>query len=267
VVAVLAGLLLLEGGLRLLLGNFGQSHVLTRSDDPAICLELRPGADVTYTGWLLRVPPTRMRVNQLGGRGEEVPPKTPGRLRIATFGDSFTFGQGVEETESWPAAVANALNEHGVDVEILNFGVPGHGTPQSVALAERLIPRIQPDVVLVGVFTNDLSPTDSYCDYGKGDSTVARWMLQNVYIGRLAWILSTPLRGGSIPEGAESPADRFRAALTDLHAAGREGGFLTAAVLLSDRDAYAAQPWCDGCTPAHDLLAGVGVHKIGRAHV
>ncbi len=250
------GALLFEAGLHAILGNFAQSHLLQRADDPDVCLELRPGADIEYTGWLLRVPPTRMRVNSLGGRGAEVPDKTPGRLRIATFGDSFTFGQGVEEDESWPAAMGAALGERGVDVEVLNFGVPGHGTPQSVAHALRVAPRVDPDVVLVGVFTNDLSPQDSYCGYGGGDSTLGRFLLQRVYTTRLLWVLTGPLRGGPpVPEGAAPPAERFLDALERLHARGTTDGYRTAAVLLSDRSAYAAQPWCDGCTPPHDLLA------------
>ena len=251
---VVLTLALLEGGLRLVLGNFAQSLILERSDDPDVCLELRPGADVGSTGWLLRVATTRMRVNALGARGPEVPAKSP-RLRIAAFGDSFTFGQGVQEDESWPAVVKEGLLERGVDAEVLNFGVPGHGTPQAAALARRMAAQVEADVVLLAVFTNDLSPQDSYCGYGDGDSRVERWALQNLYLGRLGWILTSPLRGAAaVPEGAASPEVRFQEAVAGLEAEGQRAGFLTGVVLLTARQTYAAQPWCDECTPPHDLL-------------
>ncbi len=258
-VAVLVGALLFEGGLRLVLGNFAQSRLLQRSADPEVCLELRPGADLTYTGWLMRVAPTRMRVNRLGARGDEIGPKVPGRLRVAAFGDSFTFGQGVEEDESWPAVLQAALRDQAVDVEVLNFGVPGHGTPQAVALAKRVAPIVQPDVVLIGVFTNDLSPADSYCTAGQGDSTAAKWVLQNVYAGRLAYILTRPLRGAPTRPEAARPEERFQASLTAIASAGTVAGYETAAVLLSDRASYAAEAWCDGCTPPHDLITEVPI--------
>ena len=254
-VAVLGACLLFEGGLRVVLGNFAQSRVLQRSSDPAVCLELRPSVDVTYTGWLLRVPATRMRTNRLGGRGAEVGPKVEGRLRIAAFGDSFTFGQGVEEDESWPSAMGAALRAAGTDVEVLNFGVPGHGTPQAVAHAERLAVEVDADLVLLAVFTNDLSPQDSYCGYGEGDSAIARRLQQSVYIARLLRIVVGPLLGGPArPQGAAPPEERFQEALAALDAKAGTSGFRAAAVLLSDRASYAAEPWCDGCTPPHDLL-------------
>src|SRR5436190_20010067 len=40
-----------------------------------------------------------VRSNSLGLRDREMPPKTPGKYRIAVIGDSITWGQGIEENE------------------------------------------------------------------------------------------------------------------------------------------------------------------------
>jgi len=263
---------LLEAGLRLLLGNFGQSRVLQRSDDAATCLELQPRVEMTYTGWRARVPPSRMRTNSYGIRGPEFSfDKPPGRLRIAAVGDSFTFGQGVEEDEAYAAVVGQALRSAHVPAEVLNFGVPGHGTPQSVAMVRRKVVPTQPDLVLIGVFPNDLTPEESYCVYGQGDNVAAAWVLRNVYVGRLLYFMASPVFRPRVQPGmAETlgtPAERFQASLRELAAMGREHDFLTAAVLLTDKQMFIQSAYCQGCQPAHDLVDGTGVHVIDMGPV
>ena len=262
-VSFLVGAILLEVGLRLILGNFGQSKVLVRSDDP----EVRARTDLLYTGWRARVPPTRIRTNSYGMRGPEFSfDKPDGTLRIAVAGDSFTFGQGVEEDEAFVQVAGGLLREAEIPAEILNFGVPGHATPQSVALVrERVVPT-SPDVVLIHVFPNDLSPEESYCLYGQGGHPAAAWTLRNVYLARLLVFVASPWTRPQPEPGTQerlgTPDERFRAALQELARLGRENGFLPAAVLLTDRSQYLQSRHCQGCRPAHDLVEGTGVHVI-----
>ena len=257
----------MELGLRLVLGNFGQSQVLVRSDDPQICLELRPQADLRYTGWRARVPATRIRTNSYGMRGPEFSfDKPPGTLRVAVAGDSFTFGQGVEEDEAFVQVAGALLRESGVATEVLNFGVPGHATPQSVALVrERVVPT-DPDVVLINVFANDLSQEESWCLYGQGGHPAAAWTLRNVYLIRLVVFLTSPWVRPEPEPGTEErlgpPTERFRAALTELVELGRNNDFLPAVVLLTNRSQFVQSRYCQGCRPAHDLVEGTGVHVI-----
>lgn len=266
-VSVLVGVVLMEVGLRLVLGNFGQSRVLVRSDDPEICLEVRAQADLLYTGWRARVPATRIRTNSYGMRGAEFSfDKPAGSLRVAVAGDSFTFGQGVEEDEAFVQVAGARLRQEGIPAEVLNFGVPGHATPQSVALVrERVVPT-SPDVVLINVFANDLSPEESWCLYGQGGHPAAAWTLRNVYLARLGvflasrWVRRSPEPG--MQERLGSPADRFQAALRELAELGRTHDFLPAAVLLTNRSQFVQSRHCDGCRPAHDLVDGTGVHVI-----
>jgi len=266
-VSVLVGAVLMEVGLRLVLGNFGQSQVLARSDDPEICLEVRPNAELVYTGWRARVSPTRIRTNSYGMRGPEFAFDRPsGVLRIAATGDSFTFGQGVEEDEAFVQVAGARLREEGLPAEVLNFGVPGHATPQSVALIrERVVPT-DPDVVLVNVFANDLSPEESWCLYGQGGSPAAAWTLRNVYLARLGIFVASPWMRPEPEPGMEerlgSPADRFQASLRELAELGRRHDFLPAVVLLTNRSQFIQSRHCQGCRPAHDLVEGTGVHPI-----
>jgi hypothetical protein len=46
-----------------------------------------------------------IRINAAGLRGAELGPKTPGKERILVLGDSFVFGVGVEDTETFTAGL------------------------------------------------------------------------------------------------------------------------------------------------------------------
>jgi hypothetical protein len=254
---------LLEGVLRLGMGNFAQSRLLRRSEDPAICLENRPSQDLVYTGWLGRVRATRMRTNGVGARGGEF--VADGRPRLAVLGDSFTFGQGVEEEQAFASIVAGV-----VGAQAMNFGVPGHGTPQSVALLEKRVVPLRPDIVLLCVFANDLSAEDSYCTRGQGGTRASRFLLQNWYAGRAAWLLAAPLRqipSASVEQSAGSPAERFVGAVRRAHQLADEGGFVLAVVLLTDRAMFLESRYCRGCAAPHDLLAGSPVRVIDMSEV
>jgi lysophospholipase L1-like esterase len=260
---LLVGLFTLELGLRLALGNFAQSALLQRSEDPEVCLELKPGVELTYTGWLARVKPSTMRVNTHGARGPEIPvARKPGSLRIAALGDSFTFGQGVEEEETFVAALGRRLAIEKIPNEILNFGVPGHGTPQAVAHVRKDVLWTQPDVVLLHVFANDLSAEDSYCTFGQGGNAASAWTLRNVYSARLLYIGLGPLRQRPQPELAErlgTPGERFKKAVAELAALAQRNGFLPAVVILTDRETFAQSSYCRSCEAPHDLVKDSGL--------
>lgn len=97
--------------------------------------------------------------NSLGFRGHEVAsPKPRGRFRIVAIGDSVTFGWGVNDTETFCSQLEQLLARRfpGRDVDVVNLGVGGYDTHQEVALLRRTVSRLQPDLVLVGFYSNDV---------------------------------------------------------------------------------------------------------------
>jgi hypothetical protein len=100
---------------------------------------------------------TDVSTNSLGLRAKEISPPSPGRTRIAVFGDSFTFGWGVPQGQEWACIAERKIQQElGTDaVEIVNCGVIGYGTESEAILLERLASRLQPDIVLLGFFAND----------------------------------------------------------------------------------------------------------------
>jgi len=98
-----------------------------------------------------------IRVNQLGLRGPELEPSAADRIRILSIGDSFIFGVGVEDDETFVARLAEGLEERGQRAEALNGGIPAFGVPDAVGWFERHGATLDPDIVILGIFLgNDL---------------------------------------------------------------------------------------------------------------
>ena len=66
-------------------------------------------------------------------------------------GDSFTFGLGVNQEDTWTAQLAK-LSRH----EVINLGVPGWGPQQYTRTLEEYGIPLKPKVVLYGLFSNDV---------------------------------------------------------------------------------------------------------------
>jgi hypothetical protein len=111
--------------------------------DPEVGWVPRPGA--RSKDGLHRVDAGGIRTD---GETAVVPP--PGVLRIAIFGDSFTFGDEVALADTWGAALERGLAARGVPAEVLNFGVNAYGTDQAYLRWQRSGRRYQPAVVVLG---------------------------------------------------------------------------------------------------------------------
>ena len=95
-------------------------------------------------------PAPAIRTNSLGFRDREIPPKSE-RYRIVVVGDSFTWGQGVEERDRYSDLIERAL---GPGYEVFNFGRPGNNLPEHLdVLAQAL--TVKPDFVLLQLYIND----------------------------------------------------------------------------------------------------------------
>jgi lysophospholipase L1-like esterase len=90
------------------------------------------------------------RVNAAGGRGPAWSETKPaGTIRLLALGESSTFGAGNPEDQTWPALLEKSLREkHGVNAEVLNFGIPGMRIEAMVAHLPSILDQFHPDVVV-----------------------------------------------------------------------------------------------------------------------
>jgi hypothetical protein len=108
-------------------------------------------------GWTLRPgfrsPKVTVTVDAVGRRrAPDRPPPENNALRLAAFGDSFTFGGDVADRDAYPEAFARL--DGGIDVA--NYGVPAYGLDQTFLryLKERGAAR--PQVVIIGYLSENI---------------------------------------------------------------------------------------------------------------
>jgi hypothetical protein len=121
---------------------------------------LKPGVDEEFR----HIESTsRIRTNSLGLRSKEVQKKQPGEYRILGLGDSFGFGYSVNEDQGMFGRLETLLNDggYGRKYTVINGAVVGYGVAQEYALCRDLMPKIDPDFLVVVLFVgNDFFDSD-----------------------------------------------------------------------------------------------------------
>lgn len=187
---VVANLVLLSGSLVLVLGAIElslrvlyppparffypqESYVF----DPEMGHVLRP-AQMAFTH------DRPVHTNSLGIRDREIAPASPsGSLRVLALGDSQTFGSGLDLADTWPKQLERMLQAAGpARWEVVNAGIPGTDTWQHEVLLGRLLETLNPQVVVLALYVNDIVPRH---DPRSVDATAQT----NTWSKRLAYLL------------------------------------------------------------------------------
>lgn len=119
----------------------------------------------------------RIRTNELGFRSPQISPARKDRTRIVILGDSVSFGWAVREEDSWPRLLEEELNRasrSGTQFEVVNTGVVGYGTLQEAAVLAELGQQLNPDVVVLQFFPNDILENFVYSTKGDLSATLER---------------------------------------------------------------------------------------------
>ncbi|MBS0517569.1 MAG: hypothetical protein JSR90_02695 [Proteobacteria bacterium] len=106
-----------------------------------------PSVSGTLMGKAFSVSALGMRDHHLQGPAATGP-------AILALGDSFTEGFGVGNDETWPADLERLTGRR-----VFNGGVRGYGIDQMVLRAERLVPRLKPQTVVVAFIADDTTRT------------------------------------------------------------------------------------------------------------
>lgn len=178
-----------------------------------------PGGSVTYT------------INALGFRGPETTLAKPsGVVRVVALGDSFTFGAGVPDDSTWPAALGREL---GPASEVLNLGVMAYDTSDEVALLEAQGLALEPDLVVVAFHVNDAGGGGQLQALGDARRAgLPAWRRASRLLDVLAYRLEIRAAGEAVLDSyrrsfaADSPGwSRVRSALRRLSELGERDGF------------------------------------------
>lgn len=86
-------------------------------------------------------------------------PKPSNVFRFLAIGDSFTFGWGVGDQESWPFLLEQSFKEKGYAVEVINAGAPGLSFMEYRWICEAYAARMDVDAVIIGLSLDDFYQT------------------------------------------------------------------------------------------------------------
>ena len=78
------------------------------------------------------------------------PPKNPSSFRVLVFGDSLTYGEGIEERFTYSRQLERLLRRKW-RVDLVNAGFDGAQSEDILRTARRMIPLTGPDLVIYGV--------------------------------------------------------------------------------------------------------------------
>jgi lysophospholipase L1-like esterase len=120
---------------------------------PGLEYELMPDAAVEIPDW-----GTTVHTNALGMRGPAVARAKPeGVVRIAAVGDSFTFGLGVADDQTFPSHLQTLLEGAlgSGRCEVLNFGVSGYSSAEEALVVRDKALAFDPDLILLCYVLND----------------------------------------------------------------------------------------------------------------
>lgn len=160
-------LLIIEGGLRVVAAikrNFLGSDLYVCGNvyliNPALFKKaLSPDPNFMPVNIETSVAGRHVRTNSSGMRAERDYSlnKALGVYRIATIGDSVTFGWGVDYNEAYPAVLENILRARfGDKVEVLNFGMPSLNSQEELLLLKSKILNYDPNLIIIGYHPNDI---------------------------------------------------------------------------------------------------------------
>ncbi|HID53778.1 MAG TPA: hypothetical protein EYP41_17300 [Anaerolineae bacterium] len=185
----------------------------------------------------------------------------PGRVRVICSGDSFTFGYGVANNQTWCAL----LGEEDKRLEMVNMGQGGYGLDQSYLWYKQGAANLAHDIHLFApvVFDYERLRLDSFFGYGKPYLMAQDGVLhtENVPVPRQSYLLPWLTRNGRtlqqlrtvqflqsqrpLPEAEEDyRLDSAQAQevvaliLADLQKISRENGVILVIVYLPTREDY-----------------------------
>ena len=91
-------------------------------------------------------------INKYGFRGTENR-LLPGQ--VVVIGDSFVFGWGVSDDETWPTKLQDDLSKTGAPLKVYNLGRPGADPEDYLDIARAYVPVLKPKVLLVSLLQAD----------------------------------------------------------------------------------------------------------------
>lgn len=125
-------------------------------------VRLNPNRSVLIKDHFLSHQDVLIETNSLGLRYRDLDPKEQHEFRVLMLGDSITFGDYVNQMDSLPGQIESSLRDSHGFVKVINAGLPGANTNNEYSHYLELREPVQPDLVLVAVYLNDVHDSSRF---------------------------------------------------------------------------------------------------------
>ena len=78
-----------------------------------------------------------------------------GTCRVLLLGDSFTYGLGVNDDQTFAHHLEQYLRQRNLPAEVINAGCPGKGTDYELKVFQTIGVQLHPDLTVLCFFPND----------------------------------------------------------------------------------------------------------------
>lgn len=256
-VATALSLLALEAGVRL--AHLQVNETLNENRKFGLHVEWDPDGQYFrgVRGASIEINKIPIHFNSLGVRGDEPPPKAPGRFRVVCLGDSVTAGAGVRFEDAYPQRLGAHLRDRGVDV--MSAAIGGWNTVEEERFLRRWVDTLAPDLVVLLYVANDAEQVNPWMiehrsARGAGDALYRALVMHSKLFEWAAWVWVTRFAPDDREATAQAVAwqqeyravkpftpehagwQASRAALARLHALAQERGFRLMVVVWSLSD-------------------------------
>jgi hypothetical protein len=132
--------------------------------------------------------------NSIGLRGSREYQYTKStEYRLLFLGDSFTYGHGVDDNDTFASLVETNLHAWGLQAEVINAGVSGTGTEYALNFFLKRGLRYRPDIVSLFFMTNDFVDNANHRYYTvTPENTLIPRPLGNDFIQSKQWLTRIP---------------------------------------------------------------------------
>lgn len=168
-------------------GNRYRSILFGDDPDSAFLFEESPGL-----WWKLRKNVTvsflqkKVHTNKLGLRDSPQPENESATgSTVLCLGDSSTFGWKVDFQNTYPYFLEQILRQENARSRVLNAGVPGYTSYQSLKLFEGIASKVNPDVVIIYSSNNENSLAQ-FSDLERANHS-GPWIPMREFLSRFLW--------------------------------------------------------------------------------